>query len=202
MSTSPEPVVLPGEDEQSTAASDRLVQGALARALPDAAPEHRRVIEGVIAPWARTLVRWLDEAIRIPGTKITIGLDPILGFLLPGVGDAATGVGSLALLFLALKQRVPTVVLLRMLLNIIIDTVGGLLPIVGDVFDVLWRSNRMNLALIERYRNDPEAEPTAADYLIVGLGILFVVASVVLPLVILWALGLSAIVALGKLFGR
>src|SRR6266849_7791911 len=100
--------------------------------------------------WAETLVRVLDDALLIPGTRIGVGLDAILGFLFPTLGDAATGLASLSLLVLALQRRVPKVVLGRMVFNILLDTLLGSIPIAGDVFDLFWRSNRRNLELIQR----------------------------------------------------
>ncbi len=176
---------------------------AVERALgDDASPELKKAAVEAVAPWAEKLVRWLDDFIRIPGTKFGIGLDPILGFFLPGAGDVITGTGSISLLFLALKERVPTIVLLRMIMNILVDTLGGFLPVVGDAFDVVWRSNKRNLALIEKYREDPKAEPTVWDYLLVGLGLTLAVASIVIPIVIIYVIGAGAIVGIGSLFGE
>ena len=165
-----------------------------------ASPELRKAASDLVAPWAERLVLWLDDLIKIPGTKFGIGLDPIIGFLIPGAGDAITGTGSVALLFLALKERVPTIVLLRMVMNILIDTVGGLLPVAGDAFDLVWRSNRRNLDLIKKYRNDPKAKPTFLDYALVGLGLVLAVLSVLLPIFIFYGLGLGAVMGLGSLF--
>src|SRR5689334_14479749 len=117
--------------------------------------------------WAQRWVALLDDAVRIPGTSIRFGLDPILGALLPAAGDAVSAVGSLALLLLALKYRVPTSTLARMLLNVLLDTLLGAIPVVGDVFDVAWKANRRNLELLERYRNEGHTAPTLGDYLIV-----------------------------------
>lgn len=105
----------------------------------------------------RGLVRGLEDLIRIPGTKFGIGLDAILGFIAPGVGDAVTGAASLSVLFTALKRGAPKVILLRMLLNIAIDVVGGLIPGIGDAFDVVWRANVKNMELLERYEADRKA---------------------------------------------
>ena len=138
--------------------------------------------------WAVTLVRLLDDGLQIPGTHIGIGLDAILGFFFPTLGDAATGLASLSLLVLAFQMRVPPVVMARMVMNIAADTLVGSIPIFGDAFDLFWRSNRRNLQLIERYERDPDRKPTALHYLIVGLGIFFVVAAVVLPLLLGFAL--------------
>lgn len=169
-------------------ATDQLVQRAVDQALPDAPDELKRGIGKAIAPWAEKLVRGLDEIVRIPGTKIGIGLDPILGFFLPGAGDFATGAGSVALLFLALKHRIPTVVIGKMVMNIAIDTAVGTVPIVGDLFDLLFKSNRRNLDLIEQYRDNPKLKPTTGDYLLVIGGILLAILSVILPMLVFWVL--------------
>jgi len=134
--------------------------------------------------WARTLVRALDDAITIPGTRIGVGLDALLGFVFPSLGDAATGVGSIAILLLALQLRVPKVVILRIVFNIAIDVLVGSIPLLGDAFDVFWRSNRRNLELLQGYERDPHRKPGLADYLIVALGIVLVIAAVVLPIVV------------------
>ena len=126
-------------------------------------------------------MRWLDDLIRIPGTRIGIGLDGILGFLLPGAGDALTGFGSASLLFLALKRGVPTVVLGRMVLNIGLDALLGAVPVVGDLFDVAWKANRKNLELLKKYEADPEKKPGFGDYALVGTGLLLAVVAVLLP---------------------
>jgi hypothetical protein len=95
-----------------------------------------------------------------------------------------TGTGSVALLLLALKSRVPTAGLMRMVLNIGVDVLGGAIPFVGDVFDVAWRSNKKNLEIIRRYKDDPSAEPTAGDRLLVGVGIALALLSILVPLLV------------------
>ena len=137
-----------------------------------------------IPEWAKTWVRLLDDGVKIPGTQVGFGLDAILGFIFPTLGDAATGLGSLALLALAFRMRVPKVVLLRMVLNIALDTLVGSIPFLGDAFDLFWRSNRRNLELLKRYEGGASRRPELADYLIVGLGAILAVAAVVLPVVL------------------
>lgn len=134
--------------------------------------------------WAEQLVRLLDDGLTIPGTRIGIGLDAVLGFLFPTVGDALTGLGSLSLLVLAFQMRLPKVVVLRVVFNIAVDVLIGCLPFVGDAFDLFWRSNRRNLELLRRYSEDPLRRPDALDYLIVGLGFALVAAAIVLPLLL------------------
>jgi hypothetical protein len=134
--------------------------------------------------WAEQLVRVLDDGFTIPGTRIGVGLDALIGFLFPAVGDAVTGLGSLSLLVLAFKMRLPKVIVLRMVFNIAVDVLIGCLPFLGDAFDLFWRSNRRNLELVRSYSHDPLRRPDALDYLIVGLGITLAAAAVILPLVL------------------
>ena len=177
-------------------------KGAVERIIGDSgSPELKKAAADLVAPWAENLVRGLDDFIRIPGTNIRIGLDAIVGLLLPGVGDAITGTGSVALLLLALKERIPTVAIGKMVLNILVDTVGGLVPVAGDAFDVVWRSNRRNLEVIEQYKADPKKKPTAMDYVLVGTGLLLAVTSVLLPIFIVYGLGIGAVFGIGSLFG-
>lgn len=154
-----------------------------------------------VDPLVRGLVRLLDDVIRIPGTRIGIGLDSILGFVLPAAGDAATGIISSVLLFVALKRRLPTATLARMLVNIGVDVVGGLVPVAGDAFDVVWKSNRRNLELIQRHQGEAKPKPHAGDYLLLGVGLLLAVAGVVLPLVMLGLLGWGGWELFQVLFG-
>jgi hypothetical protein len=98
----------------------------------------------------RTLARLLDNAIVIPGTNWRIGLDPIIG-LIPGVGDMIGAVLSGYIVLEAVRAEVPTFTLARMLVNVGIDTLLGSVPALGDVFDAAWKSNVMNVALLERH---------------------------------------------------
>jgi hypothetical protein len=115
----------------------------------------------------------LDSALTIPGTKVKIGLDPIIGLLLPELGDTLTAAMSLSLLAVAFRERVPKLVFLRMLINIALDALLGAIPVVGDIFDFAFRANDKNLALIERHRGDPSRPASLGDRLVVfGVGLL------------------------------
>jgi predicted aconitase with swiveling domain len=93
------------------------------------------------------LSRLLDEWMRIPGTSYRVGLDSLIG-LVPGVGDAAGAFLSSYILYEAIKLGVPTSTLIRMVGNIALETVVGSIPLVGDVFDMAWKANKKNVALI------------------------------------------------------
>jgi hypothetical protein len=161
------------------------------QALPAAKPGQRQTSGAVprtelarLPAWAETLTRWLDDLVRIPGTKIGFGLDGLLGLLVPGAGDAVTGIGSLSLLLLALRRGVPSVVIGRMVINIGIDALLGTIPVVGDIFDFGYKANRRNLELIRRHDADPLRKPSAGDYALVGLGFALAVLSVLLPIAV------------------
>src|SRR5690349_12479139 len=98
----------------------------------------------------RILSRLLDEQFRIPGTTQRIGLDGLLG-LIPGVGDAAGAILSAYILYEAIRLGAPTSVLLRMGVNLGIDAVVGAIPVAGDIFDVAWKANKKNAALLHAY---------------------------------------------------
>lgn len=139
---------------------------------------------------AERLVTLLDDRFRIPGTDLRFGLDPIIGILFPGIGDAFTGTGSIGLLTLALRRGVPRVILWRMVLNILIDMVFGSLPIVGDIFDVAFKANRRNLELIREHET-PEAKATRWDYLVVAIGVSVAIVSILVPLVAVFYFGFN-----------
>lgn len=102
----------------------------------------------------RALTRLMDEALAVPGTRLRVGLDSLLG-LLPGVGDVAGAAVSGYALLVALRLGAPLPVLLRMLLNIGVDTAVGAVPLLGDLFDLGWKANRRNLRLLEQYLERP-----------------------------------------------
>jgi hypothetical protein len=172
---------------------------AVSQLLPEATPEQRRAVATLVAPWAEKLVRALDDLVRVPGTKFGVGLDAVLGFFFPGAGDVVTGIGAISLLFLAIRHKVPTVAIGRMLVNIGVDTLVGSVPVLGDLFDLFWKSNRRNLEIIESYKSDPQRQPKPSDYALVGLGVLLVVASVVMPLVMVVFFGASMFALVGSL---
>ena len=132
----------------------------------------------------RSLQRLLDDAFRVPGTSLRFGWDPLIG-LVPWIGDVVTAVFSGAVLLQAHHMRVPRVVQLRMVMNVAIDVVTGVVPLIGDVVDFAWKSNARNFALLERHA--AEARPaTTGDWLFV-MGVLAVVFAIALvPLIVMY----------------
>jgi hypothetical protein len=103
----------------------------------------------------RQLSYVLDNAIPIPGTGYRIGLDPILG-LLPGAGDTVAGVLSAYIVVEAARMGIPRETLVRMVSNIILEVVLGSVPLLGDVFDAMWKANARNITLLESHVDMPQ----------------------------------------------
>ncbi len=95
----------------------------------------------------RGLAKLMDTALRIPGTGVSLGADSVLG-LIPGIGDFGAAAVSLFIVNEARRLGVPKELLFKMLLNVGFDTVAGSVPVLGDVFDVYFKSNRRNLQLV------------------------------------------------------
>jgi hypothetical protein len=91
----------------------------------------------------------LDARFRVPGTTWRFGFDGLIG-LAPGIGDAVTTLAALYIVAEAWRLGVPNRTLARMIGNVAIDAALGAVPVVGDVFDVVWKANRRNIALLER----------------------------------------------------
>lgn len=92
----------------------------------------------------------LDSAVRIPGTNVVMGLDAALG-LLPIVGDAISSAIGAYVIWEARRLGASKLIIARMAANTTIDTVIGSIPVVGDVFDVAYKSNRKNVALLRAH---------------------------------------------------
>ena len=98
----------------------------------------------------RRLAWLLDAQFRLPGTKFRFGVNSLFG-LSPVVGDVALGFVSLYLIWEAKRLGAPQALLGKMLANVAIEVVGGAVPILGDVFDMAFKANLRNLALLERW---------------------------------------------------
>jgi hypothetical protein len=138
---------------------------------------------------ARTLARLLDRSFRIPGTSIRFGLDPILG-LLPVGGDVAAALGSGYILFVAWRNGAPGALIGRMLLNVLVDTVAGSVPVLGDLFDAGWKANSRNVALLESWLGESGAGDRQSVLLLVGIVTVLVALVAGLAAALWWAVQL------------
>jgi hypothetical protein len=102
------------------------------------------------------LAWWLDNAIKVPGTRFRIGFDALIG-LIPGVGDLVGTLLSSYIIAVAASQGLPPSALARMAINVALEAIVGVVPIVGDLFDAAWKSNQRNIRLMEQFQTTPDA---------------------------------------------
>lgn len=134
------------------------------------------------------LSKSLDSQFQIPGTRISLGWDAIIG-LLPGVGDAFGLAFSSYILLQAVRLGARKRTLLRMFLNSTLDASVGSIPLVGDILDIGFRANQKNVQLL---RNDlqksfgkpRDARATQKLLLFVLLGAVFCIISLGVVLVV------------------
>jgi len=145
---------------------------------------------------ARFVAHVLDDLVRIPGTRRRVGLDPVLG-LVPWLGDWMPLLASLDLIVSAARRGAGPAVLLRMLGHVGVDALVGTIPLVGDLFDLGWKANRRNLAILEGVAVDRERTRRRSGWIVGGVlagGVLLVLAGIGTGL---WVLSRLA----GALFG-
>jgi len=155
-------------------------------------PEEKRKRQG-LEPLFKWLAYIMDEVMRVPGTQFRFGLDPLIG-LIPGIGDTSSALVSAFALVQAVRVGVPKVLLMRMALNILVNEVVGVVPVVGDAFSFWFKSNARNYEIIKTHRLGSSA-PRKSDWLFV-IGVLFVLVAVVVVGIALSFLLLGAIVRL------
>lgn len=127
------------------------------------------------------LARILDSSIRLPG-GYRIGLDGIVG-LVPGIGDALGAAFSLYIVGRAHAMGVPKAVVARMVGNVVLESTVGAVPIVGDLFDFVYKANLRNVALLERYVTDPRRTRRTSRLAVAGVSLLLICALVA----VIWA---------------
>jgi hypothetical protein len=141
----------------------------------------------------RQLSRLLDNIVNIPGTKVGIGLDPIIG-LLPIGGDVLGLLLSSYIIIEAAQLGVSTATLGRMVINVIVDSLVGAIPMLGDLFDFAWKANNYNIILLEEALKSPQENKKADKSFIAifSIGLFFLaVVLIAIPMIllrILWQL--------------
>ena len=139
--------------------------------LPPEEKEKRSELE----PLFRWLALIMDNFLRVPGTNFRFGLDPIMG-LLPGLGDTGSAVISAMALIAAARRGLPKILLARMSLNILINEVVGIIPILGDAFSFWFKSNARNYDLLRKHTAAPRRSTTSDWIFVAGvLGALFLI---------------------------
>ncbi len=130
-------------------------------------------------PFVELVARLMDSIYQIPGTKVRLGLDPLIG-LIPGIGSPLSAFVSLFLIARSARHRVPKIVLARMAMNVAINSLLDGVPVVGDTLSIFFRSNAMNYELLRKHANTAKPS-TKRDWLFVfgligGLGLILLLA--------------------------
>lgn len=133
----------------------------------------------------RALAWLMDNSIPLPG-GFRIGVDAIIG-LVPGIGDAIGALISAYIINEARSMGAPRSVLLRMMSNVMIETVIGSVPFAGDLFDAAFKANSRNLALLAQYQLDPVSSRRGSRLFVAGFSLLLsllVVALIAIPVLV------------------
>jgi hypothetical protein len=112
----------------------------------------------------------LDSRYRIPGTKFRFGLDPIIG-LVPVAGDAVTFLISSGLLLIMVRNGASGKVVVKMMGNILLDTIFGSIPIIGNIFDFFYKANNRNVRLLKEHYEEGKHTGSGMKFVII-VGIL------------------------------
>ena len=127
----------------------------------------------------------LDDFIKVPGTSIRFGLDGIMG-VVPGIGDVLGGIASCIIIVAAWMRGVPYVTVTRMVANVVIEVVVGSVPILGDAFDIAWRANRRNYALLTGSIYEPRKYSIQSWIFLVVLSIVLITLMLLPMLLLAW----------------
>src|SRR4051812_15782111 len=131
-------------------------------------PPEQKGVAG-IEPLFRWIAVLMDDLLRLPGTRFKIGIDPLIG-LIPGIGDTGSAIVSAIALLQAARFGVPKIILARMSVNILLNEVIGIVPVVGDAFSFWFKSNARNYEIIKNHRLGT-TPPSRSDWLFV-IGVL------------------------------
>jgi hypothetical protein len=135
----------------------------------------------------RVVTRLMDQAFGVPGTRWRFGLDALFG-LVPGLGDIVGGVIAVYALRVARQLGAPGVIQLHMLSNIAIDASVGTIPVIGDLFDFVFKAQTRNLALLDEWLQTPHATTKRSKRGIIMVPIAIVVVFATLTILGLWLL--------------
>ncbi|MEM7552438.1 MAG: DUF4112 domain-containing protein [Bacteroidota bacterium] len=134
----------------------------------------------------------LDTKFKIPGTKIRFGLDPILG-LIPGFGDILSYGISSVLIFTMIRHGASGKVAIKMIFNLILDTVIGAIPILGTIFDVYYKANTRNLELLKSYYKEGKNSGSGKEIFIITGIIMLAIFLLIMYLIYLLISGIAGL---------
>jgi hypothetical protein len=139
--------------------------------LPPEEKEKRAALE----PLFKWLAIIMDGLLRVPGTKFRFGLNPLIDFV-PVIGDVSAAFVSVSVLIYAVSRGLPKSLLARMALNILINELVGVLPVLGSVFAFWFRASKRNYDLLQRHIELP-SRSRKSDWIFIGtiLGLVVII---------------------------
>ncbi len=120
------------------------------------------------------LAKLMDAQFKVPGTNIRFGLDSLIG-LIPGVGDLSTFAVSGYMVWIMANNGASGFLLARMVLNILIDAIVGMVPLLGDIFDIAFKANIRNMRLMQQHYTEGRHKGSAWKIILPVLIVLFVI---------------------------
>lgn len=121
------------------------------------------------------ITHFLDSQFRIPGTDVRVGIDPIIGFFVPILGDIISYIMSALIVFYMIKNGASGKVVMKILINLTLDLIIGGVPMVGQIGDFFFKANKRNLKLYKEYLNEKKHEGSALPYIIAIIFILVLI---------------------------
>jgi hypothetical protein len=131
------------------------------------------------------IAKWLDDLMRIPGTNIKFGLDPLLA-LIPGLGDAASTSAGAVILLTAVRHRAPVRTLIRMAGNMTVNALLNLLPIIGPAGSVWFRSNSRNNRMLQKHLAGEPPGPASPQTKILFIAVLLFITALFVTSIMVW----------------
>ena len=160
-------------------------------------PPEEKARHAQVEPLFRWIALLMDDLLRVPGTKFRIGIDPLIG-LIPGIGDTGSAMVSALALIQAARAGVPKIILARMSVNILLNELIGVVPIVGDAFSFWFKSNARNYQLLKAH-SGARRKAGMGDWLFV-IGVLVALAVLVCAGIFVSLFVIQQVISL--LFGR
>lgn len=124
--------------------------------------------------WIDKLSSFLDSKYKVPGTNFRFGIDPIIG-LIPGLGDVTSFTFSSFLILLMAKKGASGKVVALMVLNVLLDTIIGSIPVIGTIFDFFYKANNRNVRLLKRHYEEGKYQGSGKGVLIATVVVLVII---------------------------
>ncbi|RFP66477.1 DUF4112 domain-containing protein [Hymenobacter lapidiphilus] len=129
--------------------------------------------------WVERVSRLLDSQFRVPGTNWRFGLDPLMG-LIPVVGGLPSLAISGLLILTMMRHGASGNLVVRMVFNVVLDTLIGAIPIVGNIFDFAYKANERNVRLLREHYSSGKHQGSGIGVIILSISTLIVIFTLIL----------------------